>query len=192
MGAFASVNKKLGKAQIKYCTPISLTEYVASYAKNNNQPVELYSKNKEAQNQLIKSLGEEITYVHSDNLVIMSSSLVASVLLQHRKGISEEEIVKKAGWVYEEIKARDGLVSLLSAPSSTSVQAALEYLKGFVDRKRNIFEPSVSAKNDYKNIVMLAYYRNNMIHLFINDAVVFCALLGLGSISDLTKGITDE
>jgi glycerol-3-phosphate O-acyltransferase len=66
----------------------------------------------------------------------------------------------------------------------------LTYLGGFVDRKRNIFEPSVSASKDYKNILMLAYYRNNLIHLFINESIVACSLLGLGSITDLSAGVS--
>lgn len=37
---------------------------------------------------------------------------------------------------------------------------------------------------------MLAYYRNNMIHLFVNEAIVACAILGLGSINDVSKGIS--
>jgi glycerol-3-phosphate O-acyltransferase len=100
--------------------------------------------------------------------------------------------VNKAVWIYEEIKARGGELSLQTPPSSTSIQTCLKYLEGFVDRKRNIFEPLVSAKKSYKNILMLAYYRNNMIHLFVNEAIVACSILGLGSIHDVEKGIPIE
>lgn len=62
----------------------------------------------------------------------------------------------------------------------------------FVDRKRNIFEPSVSAKKDYKNIVMLAYYRSNLIHVFIHDAEIAGAILGLSNIHDISKGVSTD
>lgn len=39
---------------------------------------------------------------------------------------------------------------------------------------------------------MLAYYRNNLIHLFVNEAIIACAILGLGSIVDSAKGISLE
>jgi glycerol-3-phosphate O-acyltransferase len=119
----------------------------------------------------------------------MSTPIVATILLQHRKGISQDDVVNKATWIYEEIKARGGELSVTTPPSSTSVQSSLKYLEGFVDRKRNIFEPLVSAKKSYKNIIMLAYYRNNMIHLFVNEAIIACSVLGLGSIVDSVKGI---
>jgi glycerol-3-phosphate O-acyltransferase len=70
------------------------------------------------------------------------------------------------------------------------VQAALKYLEGFVDRKRNIFEPSVSAKKTYQNILMLAYYRNNLIHLFINEAFISCAILGLTTLTEKNQGFS--
>jgi hypothetical protein len=41
----------------------------------------------------------------------MSSSIVATVLLLHRKGISDDELLKKACWIYEEISAKNGHVS---------------------------------------------------------------------------------
>jgi len=46
---------------------------------------------------------------------------VATVLLQHRRGISEDELVKKATWIYEEIKGRNGFTSLNSAPNTAIV-----------------------------------------------------------------------
>ena len=42
----------------------------------------------------------------------MSTPLVASVLLMHRKGISLDLLIKRVGWVYDEIKARNGELSL--------------------------------------------------------------------------------
>lgn len=72
------------------------------------------------------------------------------------------------------------------------IAASLKYLDGFVERKRDVFEPSVSAKKDYKNIVMLAYYRNNLIHLFIHEAEIACAILGLSNINDVSTGVNTE
>jgi len=67
------------------------------------------------------------------------------------------------------------------------ITASLGYLGKFIDQKKNVFEPSVSAKKDYKNIVMLSYYRNNLTHLFINDSEIACCIFGFASIIDLQK-----
>ena len=63
-------------------------------------------------------------------------------------------------------------------------------MQQFIERKKDIFEPSVTAKKDYKNILMLAYYRNNLIHLFLNEAYISCALQAFGESSTLNQGIT--
>jgi len=48
----------------------------------------------------------------------MSTSIVSSVmLLDRRNTLSEEELLKKAQWVYHEINARDGHTGLNVAPS---------------------------------------------------------------------------
>ncbi len=72
------------------------------------------------------------------------------------------------------------------------ITASLKYLERFVERKRNIFEPSVSAKKDYKNTIMLTYYRNNLIHVFIHDAEIACTILGISGLQDISKGISTE
>lgn len=72
------------------------------------------------------------------------------------------------------------------------IQASLKYIGRFVESKRDIFEPSVSAKKDYKNIIMLSYYRSNLIHVFIHDAEISGAILGLSNIHDISKGISTD
>jgi glycerol-3-phosphate O-acyltransferase len=51
-------------------------------------------------------------------------------------------------------------------------------LKDFIESKRDIYEPATSNKYGEKSIIMLAYYRNNLTHLFINEAEIACSILG--------------
>lgn len=119
----------------------------------------------------------------------MATPIVATVLLMHRRGISLDMLIKRVQWVYEEIKERKGELSLSHSPSITSVQQCLTFLSGFVNRKRNVFEPSASAKKGNKSICMLAYYRNNLIHHFVNEALIANAILGLSNITNINQGI---
>jgi glycerol-3-phosphate O-acyltransferase len=50
------------------------------------------------------------------------------------------------------------------------IASCLNYLKDFLESKREIYEPLISAKTGEKSILMLAYYRNNLSHLLINEA----------------------
>lgn len=61
-----------------------------------------------------------------------------------------------------------------------------------MDRKRDIFEPSVALKADYKNYLLLSYYRNALIHLFIQEAVVACSIHALDIGAALTTGVPPE
>jgi glycerol-3-phosphate O-acyltransferase len=42
---------------------------------------------------------------------------------------------------------------------------------------------------DFKNIMMLAYYRNNLVHVFINDAYISCALEAFGESVTEIEGV---
>lgn len=125
----------------------------------------------------------DIAYTLSDNLVIMSTNLVASMLLVDRHaGISEDQLVCKTTWLYNEITSRNGTLAMNTVPSITTVRNSLNFLKNFVDLKKDVFKPMVKANKDYKNILMLAYYRNNLIHLFINECYIACVLSSFGEI----------
>jgi len=61
------------------------------------------------------------------------------------------------------------------------------YLKGFIDNKRSMLEPSVSPNKDYKNILMLSYYRNTLVHHFLLDSYVVISLLSKFNQTPQTK-----
>lgn len=58
-----------------------------------------------------------------------------------------------------------------------------------MDRKRDVFEPSVQAKKGDKSILMLTYYRNNLIHNFANEALLANSILGVSNIQSISQGI---
>jgi len=49
-----------------------------------------------------------------------------------------------------------------------------------VKTKKNIFELSVSPDLSYKNILLLSYYRNQVLHLFIMEGIICCAMNAFG------------
>jgi hypothetical protein len=69
----------------------------------------------------------------------MSTPMIATILLMHRKGISMDRLLKRVEWLYYEIKARKSEVGLTAPPSSQIVSQGLNFLSGFVNRTRDIF-----------------------------------------------------
>lgn len=67
--------------------------------------------------KLIRKFGEELSYTQVDNLVVMTTSLISTVILMHRRGISLDLLQKRVGFVYDEIIARNGLISSTLPPT---------------------------------------------------------------------------
>jgi len=80
-----------------------------------------------------------------DNLVVMTTSMISTAILMHRRGISKDLLNQRVGFIYDEILARNGLVSPTLKPTPQLIKKGLAYLKDFIDSKRDIFEPLVSA-----------------------------------------------
>jgi hypothetical protein len=51
----------------------------------------------------------------------MSTPIIATILLMHRRGISLDMLIKRVSWLYDEIKARKAEIGLTAAPSSAIV-----------------------------------------------------------------------
>ncbi len=114
--------------------------------------------------------------------MIMGTSIVSALLLMHRKVfIKEEVLLKQMQWLYSEIKARDGLISMTIKPTLSALRSALTFLKGLTEKKPvNSNDNTVKASKEFKDILMLAYYRNNLVHAFINESYIACALKAFG------------
>jgi glycerol-3-phosphate O-acyltransferase len=118
-----------------------------------------------------ESLCSKVLDSLSKNSVIMSTGPVAAVLLEFRKGISTEIMLKQVEYIYEELEARNAHVSEDTQMNRGS-NHAMTLLNEFVKKKRDVFEPFVSPKVDYKNILMLAYYKNTIVHVFLKEMMI--------------------
>ena len=71
----------------------------------------------------------------------MTTSLVATILLMYRKGISVDNLLKRVQWLYDEVKARKGETTLGINPTVLLVQSSLSYLKDNIIVNRDIVAP---------------------------------------------------
>lgn len=121
----------------------------------------------------------------------MPTSMVATVLLFHRStGISENSLIRKTAWLYNEIVARGGLINLNVLPALNTIQNSLNHLSQFVDKKKDAFKTYIKANKQYSSMLMLAYYKNNLVHVFLNEAYIACSLLAFGANTVETEGIS--
>ena len=173
--AFKVINMNFGDICVNFGKPISLVDFEARFP--SLQP-RLYSQDSQALNRY---LGLEIVYSHQEIISIMPTSLVSSILLTHRHGIGEEALVAEVGWLRQEIASKGYRVNGISqGTSATVVQQALAHINDSVVRKRDLFEPKITIKNDFRSMLMLSYYRNALMHVFFKEAYCACALFAFG------------
>ena len=79
--------KQVGKVMIRYGQPQSLQENITKYLQKNNLSATTLVQKPELQ-KFSKKLSEEMSYCLVDNLIVMNTSLIATALLMHRRGIS--------------------------------------------------------------------------------------------------------
>ena len=78
--ASSTLVQNYGKIYIEVMEPISLKKYTEE-VKTQHGITE--------RREVVERLGYQITHLLQDNLVIMATSMVAAILLMHRKGIME-------------------------------------------------------------------------------------------------------
>jgi glycerol-3-phosphate O-acyltransferase len=110
----------------------------------------------------------------------MPPTLVATIMLLYRKGISEENLKDKVQWLGTKVVQRGAvLMSDQGLPGSLSVQAGLKHLKGSIMQRNSFYMPKVDG-DDYNSYIMLAYYRNPINYIFFNESLVVCSLFSFG------------
>lgn len=126
-------------------------------------------------------IGYELVYRLQESSTIMPTALVATILLTHRRGVSEDELISKVEWLRDEIKVRGFKVGGMDTGNAQiAVRNVIGHLGQTLTHKKDLFEPSVSLHTDYKNILLLSYYRNSLHHIFAPEALVACTLFSFG------------
>lgn len=181
------IRTNFGSIYVEFTKPISFKSYVQELIiKEGLNP----TVNKEDQKLITSSLGWHIVHTMSDNVIIMPTAIVASILLMHRKGINDKELETQVEFLIKLLRKRNLKLTAHSNKASICVKKAIEQLADSVGKKKDHFEPKVLPKVDYKNILLLAYYRNNLVHVFINEALISCSLFGYGIERAWNEGVS--
>ena len=176
-----------GKALIRFCEPISIKTFVDAHCKQAKTTVEELKSNEKAKKQLMKVFCHEMQDVFADNTVVMSSSILASLILGFRKGISEDSLKFWYPFVHKWIEKKGGLVHGNREPKMDQIRMSMRYLSGFVQVKRSMVEPKTDQGEEYKNLLMLSYYRNILVHHFMHESYIIISALSRENGGQSTK-----
>ena len=175
------VRKNLGSAYVEICEPMMAREFsdqVRLSCVKEGKPTE----GPEFRRLILKEMGREVIFRMYNAIVVTCTAVVSSVLLMHRRGVSEDMLVKTVNELVKYILAKGYKVGGVNESSSAvAVRNAVGHLSGITTKsKKNIFELTISAGDEFQKILMLAYYRNTLAHCFLPEAFVGCVLASFG------------
>lgn len=165
------LNLRLGRVDVRFHEPWSLREFITDQL--TRVPPQMPEADRK--NKLLRTLGYKVLADINAVSVVMPVSLIGTVLLTLRgRGIGKSELVRRIEWLSEQIRRKGGRVADFgSVGTETIVERGLEVLGDLVGRNdEQLAEECFYAKDRFQ----LSFYRNMVIHLFISETIVCCAM----------------
>ncbi|CAO3594415.1 unnamed protein product [Absidia cylindrospora] len=164
---------KWGRVDVRVSKPYSLRGWLDDQLKHRGA-LDLTDSTQKA--VLLKSLGYRVLSDINNISVVMPSALVGTVILTLRgRGVGRSELIRRVDWLTRIIGAKGGQVSEFHEMSTGDiVDRTLVIHKDLIGehKGKDILEPTFYGINPFE----LSYYRNQIIHLFVEEAIVCAAL----------------
>ncbi|ESO96500.1 hypothetical protein LOTGIDRAFT_159917 [Lottia gigantea] len=202
------LQEDFGCVHMFFGDPISIRQYSdgkVDRSSHNLAPRYIASLSQEEQ-ELIRSLSHHIILKHQKNMVISPWSLIASILVQCKEGITISQLIKEVEWLKRQASSIGGYIDWPGNETAEAVTRHSIALHSNIVRvsEEDIVEllhiPRVSTnKTDplfqtAAQHIMLSLYRNQLMHIFARVAIISSILNGCRestlSIDDLYTSYT--
>ena len=121
--AYPLLKVNFGRVYVELCDPISVKQYINGLDKKNLQSPKY-------RQDAVQILGKQIIYKMTDRLVVLSTGIVSCVLLMHRKGITEDNLIKSVNWITKYILRKGYKIGGINENSSAiAVRNAITHLE---------------------------------------------------------------
>jgi glycerone phosphate O-acyltransferase/fatty acyl-CoA reductase len=183
--------KNLGRISIHFSpNTLSLSKFVSLRVHSSQTLTQLSQQELES---ILVSLGDHVIYEINQSVEIMCTHLVACLLLMYRQGITTQQLVDKVQWLREEVLKRKGRIAFMEMENPLFlVKESLSHLRAVVLESRpNVYEPAISSRQEFDNMLLLGHYRNKLLHVFFEESVLACALYSFGE-EQMEKGVDKD
>ncbi|KAI9278119.1 hypothetical protein BY458DRAFT_538806 [Sporodiniella umbellata] len=164
---------KWGRVDVRLGKPFSLRNWLEDQLKMRGQKD---MSNNDQKSVLLKSLGYRVLADINSISVVMPSALVGTVILTLRgRGVGRSELIRRVDWLRKVIQDKDGSVSEFYGMSTGAiVDRTVSIHKDLIGERKgkDILEPTFYPISSFE----LSYYRNQVIHLFVEESIVCVAL----------------
>uniref|UniRef100_A0A8C9A3Q8 Glycerol-3-phosphate acyltransferase 1, mitochondrial n=1 Tax=Prolemur simus TaxID=1328070 RepID=A0A8C9A3Q8_PROSS len=207
-GVIRMLRKNYGCVRVDFAQPFSLKEYLESQSQKpvsaplsleqallpailSSRPSDAADEGRDTsinesrnatdeslRRRLIANLAEHILFTASKSCAIMSTHIVACLLLyRHRQGIDLSTLVEDFFVMKEEVLARDFDLGF-SGNSEDVVMHAIQLLGNCVtithtSRNDEFF---ITPSTTVPSVFELNFYSNGVLHVFIMEAIIACSL----------------
>ncbi|RUS23116.1 hypothetical protein BC937DRAFT_92205 [Endogone sp. FLAS-F59071] len=165
---------KWGSIDVRVAKPWSLHDWIHDQIETR-RPFNP-EHNREHKTILLKSLGYRVLSDINAVSVVMPTALIGTVILTLRgRGVGRNELIRRVDWLRHQITAKGGHVAEFNGMSTGEiVDRSIAILKDLVGerKEKEVIEPTYYGVKRFE----LSFYRNQVIHLFIEEAIVSAAL----------------
>ncbi len=177
LGVRKALKRSYGRAFVNFGAPIPLSEFMDEHQPEWNKPLNLEQQKLAADskprwlNPLVRSLSTKIMQNINDSVTVNSVNLISTILLAtERNAIDRNQLVKQLDCYLTLLKNRKYSEEMfLPDGSGEDVCAQAENL-GMLQKAPHVMG-DVSYVNN-ADAVLLSYYRNNTLHLFIPSGLI--------------------
>lgn len=173
---FMSIN--FGRIVVRFAEPLSIRGAIDDLIedeKSHNADFDPV-KNLDDRRQLVHILAYRVLYEINNASWVMPASLVVAVMMtEMRRGINHDRLVEEVDWLRREVEARGAKVYNFHDPDAV-VRRATHSLSRLIKAREYMGKDVVVYRPRASRRLELAYYRNHLVHLFVSEAVIACAL----------------
>ncbi|KAJ3110248.1 hypothetical protein HDU96_006773 [Phlyctochytrium bullatum] len=164
---------KWGRIDVRFSTPFSLREYITTESIRRGSDFNPRDSN-DNKNLLLQTLGYQVLSSINAVSVVMPTALVGTVILTLRgRGVGYHELIRKVNWLRRTVTLKGGNVADFGGKSTTwVVDRAIQVLRDLIGQRQDLLEPVYYPVKRFE----LSFYRNQVIHLFINEAILSTAM----------------
>ena len=181
LSASSVLSLKLGRVDVRFHEPWSLRGFIDQQQSRFNslshsQQADLNRQyNSNLRIRLLRTLGYKVLADINAVSVVMPTSLIGTVLLTLRgRGVGKNELIQRVEWLSKKVRSHGGRVAHFAGqPTAAVVSRSLEVLgPDLVGIQKGLVEDTYFAADRFQ----LSFYRNMLIHLFINQAIVSASI----------------
>lgn len=183
-GSSSVLSLKLGRIDVRFHEPWSLQGFVQEQHDRRAAQHRVVTAGVDAQPHidfegkdkmlLLKALGYRVLADINRVSVVMPAALVGTVLLTLRgRGVGRAALERKVDWLRGAIEAKGYAVADFGQMSTSEVvERALGLMRPLIEIETDVMEETILPAKRFE----LSFYRNQVIHVFVNEALLCAAL----------------